>query len=162
LKSDLCADRLRQLLDYNADTGIFRWKASRGRARAGSVAGYLDSRGYRRIKVDGRHYAHRLAYLWLHGVWPPDQIDHINIIPAENRAENLRPCNQSQNQANKRCGRDSISGLKGAYRHYHKWKSWITKDGRRIHLGTFATAEEAHAAYCAKGKELFGEFFRAD
>ena len=87
----LTAELARDVMDYDPDTGVFRWKASRGARRAGAVAGHLASIGYWYIQVDGRHYlAHRLAWLITNGAFPADQIDHIDGDRANNRLANFR------------------------------------------------------------------------
>jgi|SRR5262249_60934945 len=119
------------------------------------------NKGYRRITLDGRqHFGHRLAWLHVHGVWPPDQIDHINGARADNRIANLRPATHQQNASNRRRG---IAGLKGAVfsKRYKRWRAQIMKNGRQHFLGHFASSVEAHAAYCRAAQELHGEFWNA-
>ena len=92
----LTQDGLRQLLNYDPDMGAFTWRQGRGPVRAGGVAGCLTRKGYRRIQIDGQNYmAHRLAWLYMYGSWPPEQIDHINEIKSDNRLDNLRLANQT-------------------------------------------------------------------
>jgi hypothetical protein len=94
----LTAERLREILGYDPETGLFTRLVRTGRIRAGEVAGTAHSRGYRSIVIDGRVYlSHRLAWLYVHGEWPPEQIDHINRNRADNRLVNLRAAKQSQN-----------------------------------------------------------------
>src|SRR5579862_7745832 len=95
-------ERLKEVLDYDPATGEFRWKTRLGgKAVAGRVAGYLD-RGYISIRIDRRIYmAHRLAWLWVYGVWPEGWLDHINRKKNDNRIDNLRLAEPWQNQANK-------------------------------------------------------------
>ena len=82
---------LKELLNYDPATGVFTWLVSRGRVKASSVAGHVHSRGYIVIMVDGRrHLAHRLAFVYMTGTFPDDQVDHINEIKADNRWINLR------------------------------------------------------------------------
>jgi len=106
------------------------------------------------------YYAHRLAWLYVHGKWPPAEIDHKDCDPANNRISNLRLATHAQNAANAHLRRTSTSGLKGAYRHQKKWLAQITYNGRRIYLGVFDTDKEAHAAYVAASKDLHGSFTR--
>jgi HNH endonuclease/AP2 domain len=172
----LSAERLHELLSYSETTGLFTWLprlvregtelASFDRTwntrYAGAVAGYLDSRGYRRIKVDGHRYAaHRLALLYLHGEWPALDADHKDNCPDNNRIDNLRTATQSENNANRRRFCNNKSGFKGVRAHRRRYQAQIRKDGRLIHIGTFDTAEAAAQAYFEKAKELFGEFARA-
>lgn len=153
MANDLTAERLRERLDYDPATGVFRWRAS------GSLAG-TPQRGYRIIKVDGvRVMAHRLAWLYVHGKWPPEQIDHANLERDDNRIANLRQATNQLNSANRRARKQS--GLKGAFRDRGRWRSMIKVDGRIRHLGQFDSPESAHAAYLSAAQEAFGEFARA-
>ncbi|MEK9720323.1 MAG: HNH endonuclease, partial [Quisquiliibacterium sp.] len=76
----LTQERLFDILDYDFETGIFRWKKTmRASAWAGDVAGDVKPNGYIRIYFDGRgYYAHRLAWFYFYGTWPKGDIDHIN------------------------------------------------------------------------------------
>ena len=159
----LTAERLREVVSYAPETGIFRWKASRTRGQR--VAGHLEKRkdGARTIWIDGVSYlAHRLAWLYVHGCWPEDQIDHINCNRSDNRIENLRESTQAQNTRNARIAKNNTSGYKGVSRHPNttKWRARITYLRVEYHLGLFDTAEEAYAAYCAAAKRLHKEFAR--
>ena len=160
----LTAERLRQALGYCPETGVFRWRMSNGkRAVAGEVAGGISRNGYVRISIDDtKHYAHRLAWLYAHGVWPKGQIDHINGEKTDNRIENLREATNAQNGQNRRTARaDSQSGMIGVYLHpiSGRWGAEIVKDGQKHSLGYFDTKEAAHAAYLSAKRELheFGE-----
>jgi hypothetical protein len=158
----LTAERLRDLLIYNPETGLFSRRVGKARARAGAVCGDLDSHGYVRISLDCKRYlGHRLAWLYVHGCWPAADIDHINGVRTDNRLANLREAARRNNLANRR-GHAS-SGLKGAYWHGQNgcWYSRIGVNGKSIHLGCFDTAEEANAAYLAAARKHFGEFARA-
>jgi hypothetical protein len=159
------ASLVRELLDYAPDTGVLTWRvALTSFIKVGQVAGKTDKRGYSQIGIGRRNYmAHRLAWLHVHGTWPPNQIDHINGNPADNRISNLRLATASQNIANSRLHCDSTSGLKGIcfVKKQKRWAARIQRDGRRRYVGFFDTAEEAHAAYCHAAQELFGEFANA-
>ena len=153
----LTVERLRVVLDYDPNTGLFWWKA-RGKGRNfDNPAGWHRERGYRCIEIDWEQYrAHRLAWLFVHGEWPPDQIDHINGVKDDNRIANLRAANNSQNQINTP-GR-SASGCRGVCKSGQKWSAAISVIGKMKWLGTFDTKEEAAAAYGAAAENLHGEF----
>lgn len=160
----LTQERLKELLDYDPATGFFTHLTSgRGRGRkAGARAGCLEL-GYTMVGVCGRKYqAHRLAWFFVHGAWPRDQLDHINMQRSDNRIANLREATNAQNGANcparrrNKCGKKGVSKMKG------RWRAQIFKNKRQVHLGLFATAEEAHAAYVAAARIHHGEFARAE
>jgi hypothetical protein len=158
--------RLRELLHYDPKTGQFRWRKRLRNGHRGPSAGCVHSqRGYRYIKIDRRVYSeHQLAWFYMTGRWCRPGIDHRDRDAANNRWSNLRRATASQNNANRRRPRHNASGYKGVYlsRRSGKWYAHIGRNGRIIHLGTFATAQAAHAAYCAAARKLFGEFARAE
>lgn len=157
----LAADRLRQVLDYDAETGVFRWRESRGRAPKGAVAGKADPRGYILIRVDGRGWwAHRLAYLYMTGEHPAVDIDHINRDKSDNRWCNLRRATRSENLANASQRRDTKSGHRGISwdRSGRCWKARLCVRGRHVHVGQFRDIAEAVAAHARAMREHFGEF----
>lgn len=162
MKPPVTAERLRELLHYDPETGTFRWKVRQGTQRApGEIAGGVNQKGYGRISIDGRaHQSHRLAWLYVYGEWPALTIDHINRVTVDNRIANLRLATISQNGANSigRKGRNPFKGV--TLTKENKWHAQIGKDGRRFHLGTFSTPEEAHEAYACAAVDLFGEFAR--
>ncbi len=167
----LTAERLRQLLSYDAETGLFRWRTRRSRlAVAGSVAGTIHKNGdYRciQIKIDGRHYkAHRLAWLYVTGEWPIVDVDHRDGSPLNNRLRNLRVATKSHNQQNRaRSQRNSKTGVKGvspvnSAAGYARpmYAAHIQVSGKRMFLGAYPTVEEAAAAYQSAESEYFGEW----
>ena len=161
-KPKLTAEILREMLAYDAVTGTFRWKRGFARAPIGSIAGKTWN-SYTQIGVLGRlHYAHRLAWLYVYGVWPAGEIDHINGDGADNRIANLRDVTRGQNLANRRAMTLSETGLKGVERSRERWIARIASAGERRYLGTFDTPELAHAAYVAAARELHGEYARVD
>lgn len=91
---------LQQALAYDPETGIFTWLVRPSqRARAGSPAGYPTGHGYRAIRYRGEVYlAHRLAWAFVHGAFPPEVMDHINGDRADNRIANLRAVSQAENR----------------------------------------------------------------
>jgi hypothetical protein len=150
--------RLRELLDYDPETGVFTWRATgKGRPAIGSQAGATDKgHGYRSICVEyGRHYAHRLAFLYVTGEWPQGMVDHINGRRDDNRWCNLRDASRLVNQQNmRRAVAGSASGLLGAHKKRGKWSSQIKVRGVLVKLGIFETADQAHAAYLAAKRQL--------
>jgi hypothetical protein len=104
--------------------------------------------GYRRIRVLGKLYwAHRLAWLYVHGDWPPDKIDHINGDRKDNRLMNLRAASDSENMQNVGMRSDNTTGVRGVTRRKSRWIAQITAGGKTHYLGVHETAEEAHRAY---------------
>lgn len=160
----LTAERLRELLSYDSHTGNFTWRVRRGGVRVGQVAGSIDSYGYRQVSIDGRaHLAHRLAWLYERGEWPPMEIDHINCDRDDNRMDNLRQATRSQNLANGRKKKQNKSGFKGVCRHATtgKWSAEYQQDGKSHYLGLFDEPEKAHEAYRMATAAAYGEFARA-
>jgi hypothetical protein len=155
-KSELTQQTLRTFLDYDKETGVFTWRVQRGRStQVGTVAGYLV-KGYVKIKLFGKiYFAHRLAWLYVNGVWPDDQIDHINCVRDDNRFCNLREATGSLNLQNqRRPNNDNSSGYLGVARNRGKWRARIGLNGTNINLGIFTTPEAAHEAYVSAKREL--------
>ena len=157
----LTVNRLQYLLDYDPLTGVFVNRTNRGgRCRVGQVAGTLDADGYLRIMVDGKLYrAHRLAWLYVHGEFPPDQLDHANRVRSDNRIDNLRPATRQQNAVNS-FRADNTSGRKGVTwsNKCEKWLVQIRVNGKRHNLGHYNDIEEASACYQNIARILHGEF----
>lgn len=152
---------LMELLDYSPDTGVFTWRTSKKSRKAGSVAGSLDKTGYWLIRHGRDIYrAHRLAWLFVHGEWPGDLIDHINRDRADNRICNLRAATKSQNNINSVQERPNSSGVVGVSycSQTGRWKAQIGCGGKMISLGRFDTVEQAYRCRKQSEKELFGEF----
>lgn len=140
--------KLKSLLEYSPDTGRFIWRSGK---RAGQEAGFGRARGRIQICIAGRnYYAHRLAWVYVNGVEPAGVIDHANGNALDNRIGNLRDTSQSGNLENqRRARRDNSTGLLGVSEKRGKWRAAIKVHGKTKHLGTFASADEAHAAYLA-------------
>jgi hypothetical protein len=140
---------LKQYLHYDPQTGIWKWRKGR---RAGKRAGGLtnNSRGHRywNIGFGGRRYtASHLAYFYMIGEWPVEEMDHINRIAADDRWENLRSVTRSENEWNKEKYRNNKSGAKGIYLQHGKWVARIRRNGIRRTIGNFETVQEAATAY---------------
>ena len=156
----LTQDRLRELVNYDPDTGLFTWRISRRKCRQGALAGANMPTGYRVIRLDDvLHLAHRLAWLYVHGVWPTNQIDHINGNRADNRLCNLREATNAENAQNRRKTKGK-SGLMGVRQENSKWLAEIKFNYKVIRLGLFDTPEEAHQTYLA-AKQALHPFSRA-
>jgi len=145
---------LKAILSYDPAEGIFRWRiAPRGRL-AGQKAGSLCN-GYVRIQIGKVNYAaHRLAFLYMTGSWPDAEIDHINRNKSDNKWLNLRASTRSQNCINKGSENKGVHFIKKT----GKYAAVIGKDGKRIRIGTFPSAELASEAYRNMAKDLYGEF----
>jgi hypothetical protein len=150
--NSITAHELRSILDYDPETGIFRWRCNRGpRARAGNVVGSDDLYGYKTIRINKKSYkAHRLAWLHIYGFWPAGDVDHINGSRSDNRIINLRDVPRKMNLENQRLATNNRStGLLGVYFDKRKgvYYSRISMHNKSVHLGSFRTPEEAQAAY---------------
>jgi superfamily II DNA/RNA helicase len=157
-------DRLRQVLNYDPETGVFTWRKTIGaRARAGGIAGTVKEDGYRIIFVDRQRFAaHRLAWFITFGVWPKADLDHRNMQRDDNRLANLREASRSQNLCNAGARSHNKSGLKGVSVKGSSFTARIKINKQERYLGSFKTAEEAHAAYRSAAPGLHGEFVRFD
>ena len=146
----LICSRLQEVLDYSPETGEFRWRvATNRRVKIGALAGCLNSKEYRKIRIDRQvHFAHRLALLYVTGKWPVTDVDHRNGITTDNRICNLREANRSQNNQNSMYSSGS-SKYRGVCwsKNDRKWKAQISVDGSNKYLGLFATEELAAEAY---------------
>lgn len=139
-------ERLKELLHYDPESGIFTWKVSRGTVKYNSTAGSVNSRGYILIKIDGVKYlAHRLAWLYVYGYCPENIIDHIDRDKLNNKIINLREVSRSCNVRNSNNRKDNTSGVKGVYwsNIERRWKSSISINNETKHLGTFNTLNDA-------------------
>lgn len=152
--------RIKELLEYFPDSGLFKWKVFRGNtAKPGVIAGSIDSNGHAQIMVDGITYqAHRLAWLYVYGIWPNKEIDHRNCIRNDNRIANLREASHSENSQNQRKARvdNKSSGILGVTWHKRdkKWRAQIGIAGKKKWLGAFDTQEAAHSAYLTAKREF--------
>lgn len=143
--------RLKELLHYNPETGSLTWKVDKARAKAGDEAGsirYNRHPQYREVKIDGAMYmTHRLAWLYIHGDLPEDQIDHIDGNGLNNQLSNLRDVSPFENQRNRRVGKANTSGTMGVTFCSDRgtWRARINTESGRVHLGFFADIKEAIA-----------------
>lgn len=163
---------LKELFDYDHETGVFTWRprkeysigkyyksSSWNTKFAGKTAGSDHSEGYWKIGIDGKQYlAHRLAWLYVYGKWPEDQLDHVDNIRNHNWISNIREANRSENNQNqiKAQKRNKSTGLLGASfnKRYGTFIAQIAINGKNKSLGVFKTAIEAHDAYITAKREL--------
>ncbi len=159
---------LKLALEYDRDTGIFKWRfrddcpKNWNTRYAGKAAGSLDAHGYVQISFNKRMLrAARVAYIYVMGDIAVDlNVDHKNTNGLDNIFDNLRPCTQSQNCANTKRKRNNDLP-KGVWKKRNRFASEIFREGVKYRLGVFDTPEQAHVAYITAAQEHFGEFARA-
>ncbi len=143
-------ERLKELLHYDTETGVFTWKESRGRVNKGDQAGNINSwTGYTVIVIDSKGYtAHRLTFLYMIGSFPKVHTDHINGIRHDNRWENLREVTARENHRNRRKHKSNTSGITGIRwkKNERKWLAEIRFDYVLRHLGLFVDKFDAICA----------------
>lgn len=157
-------ERLREVLNYDPETGIFTWRQHRKSPMIGQLAGGYRKPGYLFISVDERKVGgHRIAWAMVHGEWADKLIDHKNCNPSDNRIENLRLADKSLNGHNSGPQINNTSGYKCVYwsKQRHKWKAQTVINGAEHYIGLYETKEAAHEAYVAYAKEKLGEFARS-
>jgi len=168
---------IKRFLDYDMNTGIFVWKNRKesefkknqkcnsyktwNTRFAGKEAGMIN-RNYRIIVINATIYqAHKLAYIYVYGDAPNDDIDHINRDASDNRIVNLRNVTRSQNMQNNGVQKNNTSGIRGVSfdNRLKQWHAYIKLNRKRIHLGIFkGFADAVQARYDAEVKHGFTEF----
>lgn len=168
----LTQEYITKLFDYDPETGIFIWKqrsidqfvskrafstwnARFSLKKAGSVR---KDNGYVNLTINNKHYfAHRLAWLYVYGVIPSLEIDHINGVRDDNRIVNLREATSSDNKQNRhKCSKNSLTGLLGVRfsKRTKRFSSTIFLKGKAHHLGSFDSKEEAYSSYVKAKSDL--------
>ncbi len=146
---------IKSILKYDKKTGNLIWKITNRRMKAGKVAGNIRKDGYIGIGLNGKHYlAHRIIWFITHNSFPKNQIDHINHIRSDNRIENLREVNNSENQKNQRKGKTHQMGVFWR-ENRQKWMAYISSHNKRYYLGSFANFNDAVKAR-KKGEVKYG------
>lgn len=143
--------KLKELLHYCPLTGAFSWRGT------GKPAGSSKGHRYTRITISGKHhYAHRLAWVYVHGDAPTLHIDHINRDSTDNRLENLRQVNRSQNGQNAKLSSANSSGYRGVSidKRRNKWVAYINLNRRKKHLGCFDNIADAARAYAIAAAKI--------
>ena len=149
LKQTLTQERLKEVLHYNPDTGIFIWIAGISNIFKGTIAGRMWSNGYIGIRIDRKEYAaSRLAFLFMTGEFPKHEVDHINHIKDDNRWCNMRDVTATQNQRNRPLSKNNTSGVTGVfwYKRTGIWVAAIKINRKAMHLGSFADFWDAICA----------------
>ena len=153
---ELTQEILQHLLDYNPETGIWTWRNPllRSKVKPGDIAGRITSGGRRQLRIaSGFYYSSRLAWLYMTGEWPKDQVDHINRIRDDDRWENLRAANQSQNSYNRAWAEES-----GEWRGIRCCGKQFAVNIGGKYLGLFKTFDEAKIARDAELTLRAGQF----
>ena len=163
---ELTAEIVRELLDYNPDTGDLFWKerplkyfkkevdARKWNAQwAGKKAFTATIRNKKYDTLKGKqgaifykkYYAHRIIWLYYYGCWPKDQIDHINHDATDYRIINLREVSNFENQKNRTLNKNNKTGHTGVSwnKKENKYRARIKINSKDIWLGYYDSLEEA-------------------
>lgn len=155
--------RLKEVCTYDPETGIFEGIIDRGRKyKVGDPFGKPEKKGYLQVTIDGRTYhLQRLAWLYVYGVFPENQVDHRNNVPDDNRISNLREADRYQQSWNK-SGDQSRNLPKNVHflKASKKFRVTINKHGSVAFTKEFGTLEEASRVAQQKRNEIHGEFAR--
>lgn len=159
-------EELKKLLHYDPETGIFTWlKTAARRLKIGQIAGSIrkdkDGKSYTLISVNNKRYlAHRLSWLYTHGEFPDEEIDHISGDGIDNRLCNLRSVSRSENCKNMRRNSKNKSGITGVIwrKDASKWAVQISSGRKKINLGLFNNIFDAACA--RKNAEIKYEFHK--
>jgi len=122
--------RLKEILHYDPEAGRFTWSSARKGVVVGEEAGTVNKRGYRVIGIDGRlHRANILAWIYMTGACPEQQVDHKDRNPGNNSWLNLRDVSNSKNKLNCGLQKNNTSGVKGVcwVPDRSQWKAYIGK-----------------------------------
>ena len=150
-------ERLAELFQYDPETGALLWRVHRGsKIKPGKPAGGKNGQGYIDVMLDGKHIkAHRIAWAMVYGYWPAWPIDHIDGRRDNNAIANLREITTAGNSQNVTEPRsNNQTGFLGVWKRGDRYAAEIRAGGKTTRLGTFATAEEASAAYRAAKLEI--------
>ena len=152
---------LNALFKYDGDSGNLIYKKSRGRVKKGSIAGYMNDEGYRKVGINKKYYsAHRIIFFMHYGYWP-QEVDHIDHDISNNKIENLRSCTRSENRMNSYSNKNATSRYKGVFpsgTQRNPWKAKIKINGRTISLGNYKSEVQAAKAYNLAAIEYFGDY----
>jgi hypothetical protein len=155
---EITQELVKELFEYRAGLLLRKVRTSNN-IKIGEIAGYFNHKLNRfYIGVAGKsHPISRIIFLW-HNGYLPEEVDHINGNPYDNRIENLRAATHGENMFNRNPNKGCISKYRGVSKHCGKWQGAISKEGKKFHLGTFNTETEAALAYNKSAVKLHGEF----
>ena len=150
-------------LNYDPLTGVFTWRSPGRRRVVGRTVGSWDMHGYLTVRLAKRSYKlHRLAWFYVTGSWPKNDIDHINGVRHDNRYSNLRDVPRKTNLENRATivGLPTKTGLMGAYydKRRNNYYARISHGNKNINLGCYETALEAHQSYLKAKSEIHAGF----
>lgn len=147
MKKRLTQERLKELLHYDPDTGVFTWlNPTRKNMGIGDIAGTVGTWGYRSIGVDKvTYYAHRLVWLYVYGYFPEHDVDHIDRIRDHNQVKNLREATRQCNLRNTMLCGNNTSGVTGVSynKHASKWIASIKVNYKYSYLGVYQEFDDA-------------------
>ena len=156
-KKSISQQELKNILCYDPITGIFTYiKRTANCINIGDIAGWINSCGYLNIKINGTSYKlHRLAWLYVYGCFPKNQIDHINHLRSDNRLINLRCVTNTNNQRNASIAKTNTSGVMGVsfFKKQGRWYAEISNNNKKIYLGCFYNFNDAVIARKMAEKE---------
>ena len=155
--------RIRELLEYDRATGLFRWRKmqpSKTKTYApGWFKGNKGIRNYRSLWIDKRRYlAHVIAYVIVVGRWPIHEVDHRDRDQANNKWINLRHATRHQNAKNRTVGKNNKTGVRGVTTFGDRFRASIVTNKRYIHLGLYDLIEDAAQVRRAAEQKYYGEF----
>jgi hypothetical protein len=145
----MTAELAQSLWDYNAETGVLRWKVSpRYGVHVGDVTGCPNRDGHLQVRYKGKAYqVHRLIWIITTGNWPIEELDHINGVRDDNRLVNLREATRRQNCRNKTCHRVGQLRFTTYAKSKGKWMAQPPRiNGKQKTLGYYDTMQEASEA----------------
>jgi hypothetical protein len=138
-----------ETFSYDENTGELKWEVEKSfKIRKGHSASTDSGNGYKKVMLNGKNmYVHRIIWAMKYGEFP-EQIDHINGIRSDNRLSNLRKADNLLNSHNHHKFRETNSGFRNVYfdKRYGTFRATIYSNGKRIYMGTFITAIDAHKA----------------
>lgn len=151
--------QIKELLHYDPETGVLRWKTARSsRVKPFGVAGYKDTNGYIKIQINGVNFrGHRIAWIYMTGEWPQNEVDHKNGVRDDNSWGNLREATRKQNCENLPLATKNKSGFRGVYfdKKRKKWIAQISSNRKVFNLGGYESPQEAYSVCLLKRAEMF-------